>query len=333
MAELVTDIDSIINITNYQQLLALNLKILQEFTNNATLKSIRLCLTQLLRKDTQFTKDKSIPLNYCKEEWIKIVKILVSDTSCCSEIIAEKQLLLRELITHHKLTIENCKQLLNSFTSNVTLKRSECVLTVQHILKYANEIGLDKTCPLVSQIISWLYGERDKNEAKTILMHIEPVSPSLIADTCALAVINFLDDSILKPKNVFIKNKIDLLQLLQFKYNRKFVCLEWHGKESKYMQQKQLQQTMSEQKNCLFQSNYELLMRTVNFETSKGTTCKDIICDLHSLLKICLLMKSLLEFEVFDESTIMQCPLIKRIGFFLSHLEVICLIKNYLQLL
>ena len=320
---MVTDIDSIINVTNYQQLLTLNLKIVEEFTNYATLKSIRLCLTQLLHKKAQYDKDKSMPLNCCHEEWLKIVKVLVSDTSSCSKVIVEKHLLLRELITYNKLTVEDCKLLLTSFMSNVTLKRSECVLTVQHILKHADDIGLDKTCHLVSEIILWLYGEKDKNEAKTILLHIEPVNPSLIADTCALAVINFLDDSILKSSNFSNTDKTDFLELLKFKYIRKFVCLEWHGKEFRSMQQKQLQQCISEQKNCLFQSNYELLMRTLNFETSKGTACKDIICDLQSLLKICLLMNSLLKFEVFDESTVLQCPLIKRIGFFLSHLEVI----------
>ncbi|XP_065364298.1 serine/threonine-protein kinase ATM isoform X2 [Calliphora vicina] len=325
LSELVREIQSIINITNFQPLLALNLTILKNYKNNKNLKSIRLCLTELLNKEKQFRANKYIPINYCQDEWHKIVKILTTDTSACNEIIHEKQLLLQQLINHHKLTAEDCTLLLNSFMTNAALKRSECVLTIQDILKQADVMGLDKTSPLIGQTIQWLYGERDKNEAKTILLNIEPVKPALIAETCAIAVINFLDEAVLKtPSHLLLPNDKNLnLDMLQFKYNRKFLCLERHGKSIKDIQQKQHLNKTNEQKNCLFQANYELLMRTLNFETSKGTSCKDIILDLQSLLKISLLMKSLLMFEVFDESsTFMQCPLIKRIGFFLSHLEL-----------
>ncbi|XP_037818798.1 serine/threonine-protein kinase ATM isoform X1 [Lucilia sericata] len=326
LAELVREIPDVINITNYQPLLCLNLNILKNYKNNKNLKSIRLCLTELLSKEKQFVAIKSIPHNYGQEEWIKIVKILITDTSSDNEIITEKQLTLQQLIKHHKLTAEDCTQLVNSFMTNAALKRTECVLTIQDILKQADVMGLDKTSPLIGQTIQWLYGERDKNEAKTILLNIEPVKPALIAETCAIAVINFLDETTLKTSTSTVtpKEKSPTLEMLQFKYNRKFLCLERHGKLVKSIQQKQNICKTNEQKNCLFQANYELLMRTLNFETSKGTTCKDIILDLQSLLKISLLMESLLRFEVFDDSTssFMQCPLIKRIGFFLSHLEL-----------
>lgn len=325
MAELLKEINSVINITNFQPLLVLILNILKIYKNKKNLKSVRLCLTELLVKEKEFIKNKSIPFNYCQDEWLNIIQILITDTSSCSDIVAEKQLLLQQLIIHHKLRAEDCTMLLNSFITNAALKRSECVLTIQNILKQADVMGLDKTCPLIGQTIAWLYGERDKNEAKTILLNIEPVRPALIAETCAIAVINFLDETVLKtlePINTF-NQKNFTLEVLQFKYNRKFLCLERHGKQLKSLQQNHTVNKANEQKNCLFQANYELLMRTLNFETSNGTSCKDIILDLQSLLKICLLMKSLLSFEVFDDSSFMQCPLIKRIGFFLSHLEVI----------
>ncbi|KAM7347211.1 serine/threonine-protein kinase tefu isoform 2-T3 [Cochliomyia hominivorax] len=324
LSELVKEIKSVINITNYQPLILLNLNVLTNFKNAKNLKSIRLCLSELLSKEKEFLSIKSIPFNYCQDEWLKIVKILITDTSSCAETIAEKQLLLQKLINHEKLTAEDCNNLLNSFMSNAALKRSECLLTIQQILIQADVMGLDKTSPIIAQTIVWLYGERDKNEAKTIILNIEPISPELIAETCAIAVINFLDDKVLKMSTEILSqnNKNLNLEMLQFKYNRKFVCLERHGRELRKLQQNYSLHQVNEQKNCLFQLNYELLMRTLNFDTSKGTGCKDIVLDLQSLLKISLLMKSLLMFEVFDESSYMLCPLIKRIGFFLSHLEL-----------
>lgn len=326
LSELLKEINDVINITNYQSLITLNLNSLKNYKNHKNLKSLRLCLTQLLAKEKEFLANKSIPTNYCHDEWLKIVKILITDTSSCADVIHEKQLILQQLIMHHKLTSEDCNTLLNAFMTNSALKRTECVFTIQEILKQADVIGLDKTSTLIGQTIVWLYGERDKNEAKNILLNIEPVPPQLIAETCAIAVINFLDDTVLKSSSTsYTKNNKNLhLEMLQFKYNRKFVCLERHGQELKKLQQNETTSKTNDQKNCLFQANYELLMRTLNFETSKAVGCKDIILDLHSLLKISLLMKSLLIFEVFDESTssFMQCPLIKRIGFFLSHLEV-----------
>ncbi|XP_046801392.1 serine/threonine-protein kinase ATM isoform X1 [Lucilia cuprina] len=325
LSELVREIPDVINIFNYQSLLCLNLNILKNYKNNKNLKSIRLCLSELLSKEKHFVAFKSIPHNYLQEEWLKIVKILITDTSSDNDIIAEKQLILQQLIKHNKLTAEDCTQLINSIMTNAALKRTECVLTIQDILKQADVMGLDKTSPLIGQTIQWLYGERDKNEAKTILLNIEPVKPALIAETCAIAVINFLDETTLNSISSLTQNeKSSTLEMLQFKYNHKFLCLQRYGKLVRSIQEKQCVHKTNKQKNCLFQANYELLMRTLNFETSKGTTCKDIILDLQSLLKVSLLMESLLRFEVFDDSasSFMQCPLIKRIGFFLSHLEL-----------
>lgn len=323
MAELVTAVDTIVNVANYQQLLKLTLNILEDYTNGRNMQCIRLLLTKLLVKEKEFVATKSIPDNYCHEEWLQITKTLINDTSSCSDVIAEKQKLLQKLILHRKLSVDCCTTLINSFITNAALRRTECVQTLKEIFKHADHIGLDKTSNLVGQCISWLYGDKDRNEAKSILLHIEPIEPQLIADTCAIAVINFLNEASLKPKSTAEDSILnDNLQNLQFKYIRKFLCLECHAKALQLHEQTTNLKTLQLPANCLFQCNYELLMRTVNFETTQGTSCKDILEDLTSLQKIAMLMKSLLEHGVFDDNSFMQCPLIKRIGFFLSHLEV-----------
>lgn len=321
LSELLKEISSIINITNYRSLLNLSLNILKNYKISKNLNSVRLFITELLRKENEFVTNKSMHLNYCEDVWHKIVKVVIADTSPCGDVVSEKQLMLQQLILHNKLTAEDCANLMNSFMTNAALKRTECVLTIQTILKQVDEIGFDKTSSLIEQVILWLYGERDRNEATTILLNIDPVKPALIAETCALAVINFLDVSVLKIKSQPFNDAEHTLEMLQFKYNRKFLCLETHSKRIKGMNKKRTLNGGNEPKNCLFQGNYESLMRTLNFEPSEGTTAKDIVLDLQSLLKISLLMKFLLSFEVFDGSSYMQCPLIKRIGFFLSHLE------------
>ncbi|XP_005181014.2 serine/threonine-protein kinase ATM [Musca domestica] len=323
LAELVTAVDTIVNVANYQQLLKLTLNILEDYSNGRNMQCIRLLLTKLLVKEKEFVATKSIPDNYCHEEWLQIKKTLINDTSSCSDVIAEKQKLLQKLILHRKLSVDCCTTLINSFITNAALRRTECVQTLKEIFKNADHIGLDKTSNLVGQCISWLYGDKDRNEAKSILLHIEPIKPQLIADTCAIAVINFLSEASLNAKFTAEDSILnDNLQNLQFKYIRKFLCLECHAKALQLHEQTTNLKTLQSPANCLFQCNYELLMRTVNFETTQGTSCKDILEDLTSLQKISMLMKSLLEHGVFDDNSFMQCPLIKRIGFFLSHLEL-----------
>lgn len=317
------DIDCVINITNFRQLLQTNLQTLQDYTNAKNLRSIRLSLTKILEKENQFLAAKSITANYCHEDWLSVVQILITDTSSCSDVISEKQLLLQILIAHEKLSIDNCITLINSFITNSALRRSECVTTLQDIFKNADQIGLDKTSPLVGQCITWLYGDKDRNEAKSILLHIEPIKPHLIAETCAIAVINFLNLTTLKSSSVLLPSINYNLQSLQYKYIRKYLCLEKHANDLKLLQEKGRTTKNTSSVNCLFQSSYEFLMRSLNFETTQGTTCKDILQDLNSLQKMSLLMKALLQYGVFDDNSFMQCPLIKRIGFFLSHMEVL----------
>lgn len=323
LAELVNEIDCVINITNFRQLLQTNLQTLQDYTNAKNLRSIRLSLTKILEKEKQFLAAKSITANYCHEDWLSVVQILITDTSSCSDVISEKQLLLQILIAHEKLSIDNCITLINSFITNSALRRSECVTTLQDIFKNADQIGLDKTSPLVGQCITWLYGDKDRNEAKSILLHIEPIKPHLIAETCAIAVINFLNHTTLKSSSVLLPSIKYNLQSLQYKYIRKYLCLEKHANDLKLLEEKGRTTKNTSSVNCLFQSSYEFLMRSLNFETTQGTTCKDILQDLNSLQKMSLLMKALLQYGVFDENSFMQCPLIKRIGFFLSHMEVL----------
>ncbi|XP_061389717.1 serine/threonine-protein kinase ATM [Musca vetustissima] len=323
VSEMINEIDNIINVANYQQLLKCTLNILEDYSNGKNMHCIRLLLTKLMIEEKQLMATKSIPDNYCQAEWHKIIQTLINDTSSCSDVIVEKQKLLQKLISQRKLSVDGCTTLMNSFITNAALRRSECVQTLQEIFKNADHIGLDKTSNLVGQCITWLYGDKDRNEAKSILLHIEPIKPQLIAETCAIAVINFLNETSIKPNVDDHKTSVnDNLENLQFKYIRKFLCLERHAKALAMLEEDAQSKSLQTPTNCLFQSNYELLMRTVNFETTQGTTSKDIQEDLTSLQKIAMLMKSLLEYGVFDENSFMQCPLIKRIGFFLSHLEL-----------
>ncbi|XP_075154936.1 serine/threonine-protein kinase tefu [Haematobia irritans] len=321
LAELINEIDCVVNIVNYQQLVVASLSILQNYRSAKDMRSVRLILCKLLEKMTQFEVTKQLPNNYCHEEWLKIIQIVISDTSSCAEVISEKQLILRKLVIHNKLSIDHCTTLITSFITNAGLRRSECVETLNEILKYADSIGLDKTSSLVGQCITWLYGDKDRNEAKSILLHVEPIKPYLIAETCAMAIVNFLDGETLK-KSALNDNDMNCnFEYLQFKYIRKYLCLEKHVRKLKVVQQESIDAPKTAT-NCLFQNNYEFLMRSLNFEASQGTTCNDILTDLISLQKMSLLMKALLEFGVFDENSYMQCPLIKRIGLFLSHLEM-----------
>ncbi|XP_013106382.2 serine/threonine-protein kinase ATM [Stomoxys calcitrans] len=321
LAEIANEIDNIINIANYEQLLNATASILQHYTNAKNMRSVRFLLTKLLYKEKEFLATRSIPCNYCQDAWLKVVQLLISDTSSCPDVISEKQIILQKLIAHDKLSIDHCSTVISSFLTNAGLRRSECVVTLQDIFKNADSIGLDKTSIVVSQCITWLYGDKDRNEAKSILLNVEPINPNLIAETCAIAVINFLSDKTLRqftPKKVDVNNN---LQYLRFKYIRKFLCLEYHGQKLKSFS-KESNGEVAVSSNCLFQNNYEFLMRCLNLDTTQGTTCKDILEDLTSLQKMSLLMKALLEYGVFDDNSFIQCPLIKRIGLFLSHLEL-----------
>uniref|UniRef100_A0A1B0BG36 Serine/threonine-protein kinase ATM n=1 Tax=Glossina palpalis gambiensis TaxID=67801 RepID=A0A1B0BG36_9MUSC len=317
LAELIVEVDNIINISNYQALLKSILKILRTYGNARNLRHIRLCLKTLLVKTTFFTRAKSLPVDYCHEEWLKIIEFVLADTASDSEIIYEKQLLINDWIVHQKLNASQCVTLMTSYMAN-PIRRTEYVITVRHMLQQADQIGLDKTSELITRCIRWLCSEHDKNEAKSMLMNIEPIKPELIFDTCAIAVTNIVNASQFNdspPKSSEMNNN---LELLLYKYNRDFVAIKRHGR----VVNTPTKQAPIDQKNCVFQSNYEFLMNILNYETSKSVTTKDILRDLTVLYKMTLLMKSLLQYGIFDEKTYTDCPLIKRIGLFLSHLEL-----------
>uniref|UniRef100_A0A1A9WKS3 Serine/threonine-protein kinase ATM n=1 Tax=Glossina brevipalpis TaxID=37001 RepID=A0A1A9WKS3_9MUSC len=317
LAELTVEVGNIINICNYQVLLENVLRILKIYENAKNLRNIRICLKALLIKTAIFTQTKSLPMNYCDQEWLKVIEFILADTASDSEIITEKQLLINDLIVYQKLNANQCISLMTSYVAN-PIRRPEYIITVRHILQQADQIGIDKTSEFMTRCIRWICCENDKNEAKSILMNIEPIKPELIFDTCAIAVTNILDNS---QVNDFAPNNNEMnnnLEFLLYKYNREFVALKRHGLSHNTSSRK----VSSEQKNCMFQSNYEFLMNIMNYETSKSVTSKDMLVDLTALHKMTLLMKSLLQYGIFDENTYTECPLIKRIGLFLSHLEL-----------
>lgn len=323
LAELLVEVDNIINISNYQALLKSILKILQTYGNARNLRHIRLCLKTLLIKNTVYMRDKSLPMDYCHQEWLKIIEFVLTDTASDSEIISEKQSLINDLIVHQKLNASQCVTLMTSYMAN-PIRRTEYVTTVRHMLQQADQIGLDKTSELITRCIRWLCSEHDKNEAKSILMNIEPIKPELIFDTCAIAVTNIFNTSQFNDMPLNSSKMNNNLEFLLYKYNREFVALKKHGRVVNTPKKK----APIDQKNCVFQSNYEFLMNILNYETSKSVTTKDILMDLTVLYKMILLMKSLLQYGIFDEKTYTECPLIKRIGLFLSHLEVFYLITK-----
>ncbi|XP_054727235.1 serine/threonine-protein kinase ATM isoform X1 [Anastrepha obliqua] len=318
---------NVINLTNYPELLQAISNITNVSSNAMTWRSIRRGLTAVLMfEENGILGVNKVYVSYCTDKWNKIVNFLISESSENNNIITEKQLLLQALIKHGKLSSEASNKLIQSIISNSILRRAEAFETIRQILIHADICGVDKNSKTIEKIIIWAYEINDKINARSMLLNIAPVDVTLINDTCAIAVTNFLNEQQIFPSTTYrddFQMNYYNLNLLQYKYNIKFVCLEEHGKPLKSMQTF-LQAKSAKSKplnNCLFQNTYELLMRTVNLEISKETTCASIISDMSSLYKLADLMKALLHYEVFTKANLSQCPLIKRVGFFLSHME------------
>ncbi|XP_012162970.1 serine/threonine-protein kinase ATM isoform X2 [Ceratitis capitata] len=318
----------VINLSNYHELLQFISTVLNISASGIIWRSIRRSLLAILLFEEKESSNRDIKtyINYCTETWNKIVTFLISESSENNDIIVEKQLLLQSLINHRKLSAESSNSLIQSIISNSVLRRTEAFETIRQILINAYNCGIDKNSITIEKILVWSYEVNEKINARSMLLNIAPVDIMLINDTCAIAVTNFLNEQqkfSTIPRQQEIQINSENLNMLQYKYNIKYLCLEEHGKALRSMQSptQSFGTSPNTLNNCLFQNTYELLMRTVNFEISKEVTCSSIISDMTSLNKLADLMKTFLYYEVFTSENLSQCPLIKRIGFFLSHME------------
>ncbi|XP_011193336.2 serine/threonine-protein kinase ATM [Zeugodacus cucurbitae] len=327
LAALLNTQRNIINLSNYQELLQFVSNVLNISANVVIWKSIRRSLIAILKfEDSRSSCSDKVYMSYSEKTWIKIVDFLISESSESNDIITEKQILLQELIKHDKLSFESSKRLIQAIISNSILRRTETFETIRTILIYSDICGIDKNSNIIEQILKWAFEVNEKINTRSILQNIDPVDITLINDTCAIAVINFLNEQqifTLTSGEDEIQMNFSNLNVLQYKYNIKFVCLEEHGKAIKLRQNAADPDDISSEElsNCLFQNTYELLMRTLNIEISKQTKCASIVSDMTSLNKLADLMKAFLNYGVFTNKNLIQCPLIKRIGFFLSHME------------
>ncbi|XP_036340144.1 serine/threonine-protein kinase ATM isoform X1 [Rhagoletis pomonella] len=327
LGSLLSNQQNVINLTNYHELLQVISTVLNISSNAMTWRSIRRSLIAILFfEKEQISSLNKVYVSDCTETWNKIVNFLISESSENNIIIMEKQLLLQALIKHGKLSSEASNNLIQSIITNSILRRAEAFETIRQILINSDICGVDKNSSTIERIINWAYEVNDKINARSMLLNIAPVNITLINDTCAIAVINFLDEQQIFSSTAYrdeIQRQSYDLNMLQYKYNIKFVCLEDHGKILNSISKlaHPMNALSKSLNNCLFQNTYELLMRTVNLEISKETSCASIISDLTSLYKLADLSKALLYYKVFTKENLAQCPLIKRVGFFLSHME------------
>ncbi|KAM8719535.1 hypothetical protein ACLKA7_005726 [Drosophila subpalustris] len=318
-AELLQLSNCIINVSNYQQTLQITGDVLLIYGNGKTLRNVRLCLESLLQKEQELLH---MSVDYLSSQWSQIVTHLISDTRSTADVVLEKQLILQALIRHNKLTPVNCSTLIQSIQSNELLRRNECIATIRDIFIHADNCGLNKASNELESIINWAY-TLERSNATQIIHNIAAIDTKLLADTFAIGIINFLDEQQLRQlSNCNKQTAVDSnLQLLNYKYNKQLICLSaeyqlkllpLHGNNA---------ETDQDIKNCLFQNNYELLMRLLNLSASNEHNSTAIIRNLRCLHKLVCTMERLLHYKVFNAESLAQCPLIKRIGLFLSHIE------------
>lgn len=322
--------DEIISVANFRQTLQVTLDVLLIYDNGRNLHNVRLCLTSLLAKEQQLHQTQSIPDEYLDGLWHQIALHLISEPRSTADIIAEKQIILQSLIRHKKLKPALCATLINNITTNEMLRRNECIMTIREIFIHAQHCGLNKASSELEPIINWAYGS-EKINATQMIHNIAAIDAELLADTFSIGIINFLDELQEFPQQHLQGKGASMseanLQLLEYKYNKQLVCMA-----AEFQAQLQLRtdhrygeraEAPSSTKNGLFQNNYELLMRMLNpSTTSNEHTPSAILKDLRALHKLVCTMERLLHYKVFDADSLLQCPLIKRIGLFLSHIEV-----------
>lgn len=309
----------ILNVANYQQSLATVSDIMLMYGNARNLRNLRLSLGSLLKKEQELFKSQSIQEGFFAELWSKMANHLISETTTNSEEIREKQLVLQLLIRHHKLNQKMATSLVQNITTNEMLKRNECFATIREIYIHADACGQDKASAELEPIIAWAYGSGERTSATQVIHNIASIDATLQADTFAISIINFLDrhqlEELSKPKSEPIPAEQNLLA---YKYNKQLICLD-----REYAQPfVSVTGMQSETKNCLFQANYECLMRSLNFQSANDNQPAAILKNLNSLHRLVCTMERLLYYKVFDADNFEGCPLIKRIGLFLSHIEV-----------
>uniref|UniRef100_A0A6P4EBP2 Serine/threonine-protein kinase ATM n=1 Tax=Drosophila rhopaloa TaxID=1041015 RepID=A0A6P4EBP2_DRORH len=317
-AELLQLSGVIINVANYQQALSTVAEIMQIYGNARNLRNLRLCLGSLLNKEKEFLQSKSIGENFLGELWSQMGNHLISETTTNSEEIKEKQLALQLLIRHHKLNQKMATSLLHNITSNEMLKRNECFATIREIFVHADSCGQDKASLDLEPIIAWAYGSGERNSAAQVIHNIARIDARLQADTFAISIINFLDEQQLQEISCIQAVAVPIERnLLAYKYNKQLIFLD-----NEYAAPfESIAQLLTETKNCLFQTNYECLMRSINFQIAQDNSPAGILKNLNSLLKLVCTMERLLFYKVFDAKNFIGCPLIKRIGLYLSHIE------------
>ncbi|KAH8295345.1 hypothetical protein KR018_010145 [Drosophila ironensis] len=314
--ELIQLSSAILNMANFQQAVSLVADVLQMHGNARNLRNVRLCLEVMLKKEQELIKSRSIQETLLADLWAKIGNHLISETTTNSEEIKERQLLLQMLIRHQKLSHKMVSSLLQSITSNEMLKRNECFATIREIFIHAGDCGLDKSAMDLEAVVVWAYGIGERASATQVIHNIAGIDAQLQADTFCIGIINFLDE--LQRQELARSRPVAADQnLLSYKYNKRLVCLS-----ADYLKPFESQtQQLGETKNCLFQTNYECLMRNLNFKSDNDNQPSSIIKNLKSLYKLACTLERLVFYKVFDAETCASCPLIKRIGLFLSHIE------------
>ncbi|XP_062138082.1 serine/threonine-protein kinase ATM [Drosophila sulfurigaster albostrigata] len=315
---------AIVNVANYELALKTTRDVLLIYGNGENLRNVRLCLLSILSKEQQLLRTQSISTDYLADVWSQIAGHLITDSRQVADVVVEKQIMLQALIRHNKLSSKHCASLLQSIQANEFLRRNECISTIREIFIHADNCGLDKTSTAALEpIVKWAYGS-EKVSAMQMIHNIAAIDAKLLADTFTIGIINFLDEQQLQQLNsrVELPATDENLQLLQYKYNKQLICLDAQFQSRlKCAAKSQNPAELPSAKNCLFQHNYELLMRSLNLTASNEHTATDLLKNLKSLHKLICTMERLLHYKVFDADNLLQCPLIKRIGLFLSHIE------------
>ncbi|KAL5275475.1 ATM family protein [Megaselia abdita] len=290
-----------------QQLLKHFIKYTEEAFRAPTLKTIRICCSKLLQIDS----------NTANEEWKTFTSAIISDNSSSTNyIIQEKQLIIQLLIQHQKINSSECNNLLQLFFNNRSMRRNDCIKTALAIFENCDKLNIPKSIELVSQVVNWLY---KCNQQAIDLTDSEPIDINLVAKLASTISINFLD---VEPEMLNNKNpSSNLTKCLSLKFNSKFLCLEKHVKDLETLQNV-FMSCEEHSRNCLIQLNYEKLMRTVNFETSKDNNKQSIFQDLNNLRKLIALFNQFMKFKIFNNMNCNSCPLIKRILLFLNHIQL-----------
>ncbi|KAH8268288.1 hypothetical protein KR026_004200 [Drosophila bipectinata] len=317
-AELLQLSSVILNVANYQQALTTVSDICEMYGNSKNLRNVRLCIDVLLKKEEELVKSQSIQKNFLGDLWVKMGNHLISESTTNNEEINERQLVLQMLIRNKKLSQKMVTTLLQNITSNEIMRRNECVATIREIYIHAAACGLEKSSADLEPILAWAYSSGARNSVTHLIHNIASIDTFLQADTFAICIINFLDEK--QQKELTNPEPIATLKdqnTLLFKYNKKLVFLAKDYVDSAPVKA----QAQGETKNCLFQTKYECLMRNLNFNSVNDNESQSIKKNLNSLHKLVCTMERLLFYKVFDAENFTGCPLIKRIGLFLSHIE------------